>query len=172
MALQHTHTTTPFVTKKFPLVVLCDGVSSPANAGGLFRICEAFGVDEIVFYNGNIDVHSSRLKRTARQTHKLVNYSVSHDIKETLRGFKKLKYDIIALEVSDISIPSEKIVLEKRSLVLIIGNEQHGISEEVLALTPKHMHIEMFGKNSSMNVVQASSIALYTLVHKLNQLFE
>jgi tRNA G18 (ribose-2'-O)-methylase SpoU len=164
MAFQHSHTTTPFLKNKFPLIVLCDGLSSPANIGSLFRICDAFGVEQILFYNGNIDFNSSRLKRTARDTHKSVNYAICSDINTTLKGLKSKGYDIIALEISAISIPLEKITLDKKGVVLIIGNEQSGISEETLALTSKHMHIEMYGENSSMNVVQATGIALYTFV--------
>ena len=167
MAFQHSHTTTPFSNKNFPIVVLCDGLRSPANVGGLFRICEAFGVEQILFYNGNIDINSSRLKRTARETYKSVDYAICDDINITVREFIKKGYDIIALEVSDISIPSERITLDNKAVVLIIGNEQFGVSEDILALTSKHMHIEMHGKNSSMNVVQATGIALYSLVNKL-----
>ncbi len=167
MAFQHSHTSTPFSNKIFPVVVLCDGLSSPANIGGLFRICEAFGVEQILFSNGNIDFNSSRLKRTARETYKSVDYAICDDITITLKGLIKKGYDIIALEISDISIPSERITLDKKAVVLIIGNEQFGVSEEILALTSKHMHIEMYGENSSMNVVQATGIALYTLVNKL-----
>jgi tRNA G18 (ribose-2'-O)-methylase SpoU len=167
MAFQHSHTTTPFSKSKFPLIVLCDGLSSPANVGGLFRICEAFGVEQILFYNGSIDVNSSRLKRTARGTYKFVDYAICNDINTTLKDLIKKGYEIIALEISEISIPSERISLDKKAVVLIIGNEQFGISEEILALTSKHMHIEMYGENSSMNVVQATGIALYTLVTKL-----
>jgi tRNA G18 (ribose-2'-O)-methylase SpoU len=155
------------VLQNFPVVVLCDGLSSPANIGGLFRICEAFGVEQILFSNGNIDFNSSRLKRTARETYKSVDYAICDDITITLKGLIKKGYDIIALEISDISIPSERITLDKKAVVLIIGNEQFGVSEEILALTSKHMHIEMYGENSSMNVVQATGIALYTLVNKL-----
>lgn len=167
MAFQHSHTTTPFSKNKFPLVVLCDGLSSPANVGGLFRVCEAFGVEQILFYNGDIDINSSRLKKTARETYKSVDYDICDDINITLKGLIKKGYDIIALEISEISIPSERVTLDNKAVVLIIGNEQFGISEEILALTSKHMHIEMYGKNSSMNVVQATGIALYTIVNKL-----
>jgi tRNA G18 (ribose-2'-O)-methylase SpoU len=167
MAFQHSHTTTPFSKNKFPLIVLCDGLSSPANVGGLFRVCEAFGVEQILFYNGNIDISSSRLKRTARETYKSVDYAICSDVNTTLMELMKKGYDVIALEISEISIPSERITLDKNAVVLIIGNERCGISEEVLALASKHMHIEMYGENSSMNVVQATGIALYTLVNKL-----
>ncbi|MFT5437520.1 MAG: tRNA G18 (ribose-2'-O)-methylase SpoU [Ulvibacter sp.] len=167
MTFQHSHTTTPFSNKKFPVIVLCDGLGSPANIGGLFRVCEAFGVEQILFYNGNIDINSSRLKKTARETYKSVDFVICKEIKTTLKDLKNKGYDIIALEISEISIPSERITLDKKAVVLIIGNEQFGISEEILALTSKHMHIEMYGENSSMNVVQATGIALYTIVNKL-----
>ena len=172
MAFQHSHTTTPFSKKKFPVIVLCDGLSSPANVGSLFRICEALGIDQIIFYKSEIDFNSSRLKRTARETHKSVDFSTSDDIISTLEGLKKNGYDIIALEISEISIPSEEISLDNKGVALIIGSEQFGIAEEILAFAPKHMHIEMYGKNSSMNVVQATGIALYTIINKLKLLIE
>ena len=172
MDLQHTHNTTPFSNTSFPIIVVCDGLQSPANVGGLFRICEAFGVKEVIFSDSNIDFNSTRLKRTSRETHKTVDFSVSEDIHLTLEGFRNNDYDIIALEISEISLPSEKIEIEKKGVVLIIGNEQSGISEDILAFTSKHMHIEMYGANSSMNVVQASAIALYTLTNKLKYLVE
>lgn len=169
MALQHSHTTIPFSKNKFPLIVLCDGLRSPANIGSLFRVCDAFGVAQILFYNGTIDINSSRLKRTARKTYKSVNYAICVDINTTIKKLRKKGYDIIALEISKISTPSESITLDEKGAVLIIGNERSGISEEVLSLTSKHMHIEMYGENSSMNVIQAASIGLYTIVNKMKQ---
>lgn len=172
MDFQHTHSTSPFAVRSFPLIVVCDSLLSPANIGGLFRICDAFGVTKIIFHNSIIDFNSSRLKRTSRETHKKVDYTFSHDILSTLGGYKNDNFDIIALEISGISLPSEKIELKEKGVILIIGNEQSGISEEILAFTSKHMHIEMYGKNSSMNVVQATGIALYILTNKLKVLVE
>jgi tRNA G18 (ribose-2'-O)-methylase SpoU len=172
MELQHTHSTTPFSSKYFPIIVVCDSLQSPANIGGLFRITEAFGVKEVIFYNSNIDFDSSRLKRTSRETHKIVDFSVTDDIISTLEVFRNNNYDIVALEISEFSLPSEEIKIENKGIVLIIGNEQSGISEAILAITSKHMHIEMYGTKSSMNVVQATAIALYTLTNKLKCFIE
>jgi tRNA G18 (ribose-2'-O)-methylase SpoU len=167
VVFQHSHTTIPFSKNKFPLIVLCDGLRSPANIGGLFRICEAFGVEQLIFYNSTIDLNSSRLKRTARDTYKSVDYAHCNDIHFTLKKLMRQEYEIIALEISEISIPSERVTLNKKGVVLVIGNERSGVSEEILTLTSKHIHIEMYGGNSSMNVVQATGIALYTLINKL-----
>ena len=172
MEHQHTHKTIPFSKEHFPIVILCDRLESPANVGGLFRICEAFGVAKILFYNGHIDFSSNRLKRTARATHRYVDYTICKDIKGTLREYIEKGYEVVSLEVSDKIVATEKISLNKKAIVLIIGNEKFGISQEILALTSKHMHIEMYGENSSMNVVQATGIALYTIVNKLKQKIE
>ena len=50
---------------------------------------------------------------------------------------------------------------------MLIGNEIDGISETFLKKSHQVIHIEMFGKNSSMNVVQATGIALYELTKKM-----
>jgi len=53
------------------------------------------------------------------------------------------------------------------SVALVIGDENSGISEEILSQCKKQVHITMFGKNSSMNVSQAAAIALYELTKQL-----
>jgi tRNA G18 (ribose-2'-O)-methylase SpoU len=44
-----------------------------------------------------------------------------------------------------------------------LGNERLGVSEQLLKQVQHTAHIEMFGANSSMNVAQATAIALYEL---------
>ena len=162
------HSSTNFTKNKFPVVLVCDGVQSPANIGSLFRICDALGVEKIVFCNASINFSSTRLLRTARNTHKIVDYSISNNCIEEIESIQQKGYKLIALEITDKSIPVEDLSIEKgEKIALIIGNEKHGISEEALALIPTSIHINMFGKNSSMNVVQATSIGLYSLINKL-----
>ena len=160
---QHSHNTVPFQHKKFKIVVVCDHLQSPANIGAIFRLCDAFGVSELLFTN-KPDLTSSRLKRTARTTEQHVEFKVTDDIIASIKGFHDKGYVSVALEITESSIPLTKLatLIQDRS-VLIIGNEKHGVSDEVLALAQYACHIDMFGKNSSMNVAQATAIALYEL---------
>ncbi len=168
MAIQHTHKTSSFLSKKFPIMLVCDGVESPSNIGSLFRICDAFGVSEIIFCNSDLNIKSPRLQKTARSTQNRVAYSNSSDIIETIVELNKNDFTTVALEITDSSISLEKLFLEKdQKIALIIGNEQQGVSEKVLQLVEKTTHIEMYGENSSMNVVQATSIALHSIINKL-----
>jgi tRNA G18 (ribose-2'-O)-methylase SpoU len=168
MPEQLTHCNTKNVSKLFSIILLCDGVKSPSNIGSLFRLCEALGVSEIVFYNSEMNINSSRLQKTARSTQKRVSYSKTFDILKTIAFYKSEGYQIISLEITDVSISVANFLADKnQKIILVIGNEQQGISKKVLEISDTIVKINMFGKNSSMNVVQATSIALYTLINKL-----
>jgi len=164
MTSQHSHNTTPFRSKKNSIVLVSDGVQSPANIGGLFRICEAFGISNIVFGGTTIDVTSARIKKTARETHLKIPFTVVENINASVKLLKKDGYRIIALEITKLSNPIQELSRsDLKKIVLIVGNEQNGISEETLKIASQVVHIEMFGSNSSMNVVQATGIALFSL---------
>lgn len=167
MNKQLSHQTNRFKSKTFPIVLVCDGVQSPSNIGGLFRICDALGVSQIIFCNADVNINSSRLKKTARNSEKNVSYTISNNLLSEIDILKQQQYHILALEITEKSKSIEKLKLSKdQKIALIIGNEQHGISEKALQKVQEATHINMYGKNSSMNVVQATAIALYSILNK------
>ena len=171
MAEQLTHDNTHFTAVKTPTILVCDGVISPANIGGLFRLCDSFGVKEVYFCGTKIDLSSPRIKRTSRSTHLLVNYKDDLDTLEVLKQLTKQGYKPLALELTTKSKALEDLdILDKRHLALFIGNEKTGISTKVLASIPTHVHIPMQGNNSSMNVTQAAAIGLYGLSLKIKEI--
>ncbi len=167
MPVKLTHSESNPSQSSFPLILVCDGVQSPSNIGALFRISDALGVSKIIFCNAEINFYSPRLQKTARNTQLYVSYSEKENTFKTIEKLKTEKYSIVSLEITDSSVPIEKLPkFNNKKIALVIGNEQQGISEEVLNSCDFSTHIEMFGKNSSMNVVQATSIALYTLINR------
>jgi len=167
MPKQLTHFNTKNLNKKFPIILLCDGIKSPSNIGSLFRLSDALGVSEIVFCDSNLNLKSSRLQKTARSTQKRVSHRIGTEIVSEIERFKNDEFQIIALEITDTSVSVANFLATKnQKIVLVIGNEQQGISNKVLQISDTIIKIDMFGNNSSMNVVQATSIALYTLVNK------
>lgn len=146
------------------IIILCDHINSPANQGSLFRVADAFGVKQIIFCGSAPDLSSSRIRKTARSTEKLVPFSHTEDPLSTLENLKKEGYTTVALEITSASISLKKLVLDTSKVVLIIGNEQHGITNAILDTTDHVVHISMYGNNSSMNVTQAAGIALYHII--------
>ncbi len=162
MQLDHTQHKNLKQTKN--IVLICDGVTSPANAGGIFRLADAFGVKEIIFCGTSPDLKSNRLKKTARNTIENLRFRESeHSILE-LQKLHDQDYVSIALEITSQSKPLDLITFKNfKKIVLVIGNERSGIAEEVIEMCKKAAHITMYGENSSMNVTQATAIALYQI---------
>ena len=143
------------------LVLICDGVQSPANIGSIFRLCDAFGVKK-VYFSAAVDTSSGRFRKTARSTYGWVSYQDLADSLATVRHYKEQHYAVIALEITENSLPLQEF-RTKQPLCLLIGSEIHGISQALLEETDHTVHIPLFGQNSSMNVAQATAVLLYEL---------
>ncbi|WP_188374257.1 TrmH family RNA methyltransferase [Winogradskyella haliclonae] len=165
--MQLNHYNSTFKKQKFPITLICDGVTNAPNIGSLFRVSDALGVEELIFCGDNVQL-GKRIKKTSRSTEKYVPHRIETDILAVISDLKRKNYFVIALEITDTSIRLNDYELNtNRPVALIVGNENFGISEAVLKLTDATVHINMFGENTSMNVVQATSIALYELIKQL-----
>lgn len=162
MQLTHTHYTPASHNKE--IIIVCDHVSGPANAGSIFRLADAFGVQEIIFCGNAPDVTSSRLRKTARNTERTVRFRESENISTTLINLREEGFSTIALEIDSTSIPIAEVHIANMSKIsLVIGAESTGVTPEALEQCAVIAHIPMHGINSSMNVAQAAGIALYEL---------
>ena len=54
----------------------------------------------------------------------------------------------------------------KKSLAIIMGSEERGISSSVLKLSDEIVKLPMFGKIESLNVSVASGIFLYEVIRQ------
>ena len=139
----------------------------PINVGSLLRTADAFGVEKIIFGGGPIELNK-KTWNASRATEKVVDFKQVENTVCEIKNYKKGGYRVIALEITDESVPLYKLKNNNNQhTVLIVGSERHGITKELLDLSDEVYHIEMYGQNSSMNVVQATSIALYEITNKL-----
>ncbi|MCC9070872.1 TrmH family RNA methyltransferase [Flavobacterium sp. F-65] len=162
--MQLTHEEIQFERKTFPITLVCDHIYFQQNIGSLFRISEAFGVENIIFLGKDIPLTPRKINKTSRSTHLYVPHTVIEKTADLAIYLTENNFEIIALEIASKSKPlKEVIVPADKKIALLIGSEIDGISDELLKISNQIVHINMFGKNSSMNVVQAASIALYEI---------
>jgi len=163
--VQLTHYTSYFKQHQFPIVLICDNVTNAPNIGSLFRIADAMGIEKLIFCGDNIPI-GRRMTKTSRSTEKYVPYEIHESIASLIKSYAS--YQLIALEITNDSKALESLKVERdKPVALIVGNENFGISDAVLKQCNEVVHIDMYGKNSSMNVVQATSIALYAITNQL-----
>lgn len=165
--MQNNHYNSDFKKTTFPIILICDNISKAPNIGSLFRTSDAFGVEKLIFCGPNIPL-GKRMTKTSRATEKVVKYELFENIQEVVSDLKSNDYLIISLEITTDSIPIHKHIFSNKPMALIIGDENHGISKAVLEMSDHVIHIDMFGHNSSMNVVQATSIALFEITKQMD----
>lgn len=165
--MQLTHYNTNFTKHKFPIIVVSDNVTNAPNIGSLFRICDAFGVEKLILCGNSIPM-GRKMTKTSRATEKSVNFEIHESALKVIQNLKSKNYQIIALEITDTSTPIHTFKFSKENpIAIVVGDENFGVSEAILKLSNTIIHIDMYGKNSSMNVVQATNIALYEITKQL-----
>ena len=165
--MQLNHYNTNFKKQTFPIVLVSENVTNAPNIGSLFRISDAFGVDKLILCGDHLSL-GRKMTKTSRATEKVVNYGINNSSLEVVKSLKDQGFQIISLEITNQSEPIHSFHFSKeKPIALIVGDENFGISESVLKLSDSQIHIDMYGQNSSMNVVQATNIALYEIVKQL-----
>lgn len=165
--MQLTHYNTNFKQRKFPITLVCDNVTNAPNIGSLFRIADAFGIEKLILCGSDISI-GRKISKTSRATEKVVNYEIHDSALTVIENLQDLNYQIIALEITNHSKPMHSFELsQEKPIAMVIGDENFGVSESILKISDDIIHIDMYGHNSSMNVVQATNIALYELTKQL-----
>ncbi|MEY8849317.1 TrmH family RNA methyltransferase [Psychroserpens sp. XS_ASV72] len=165
--MQLDHYSSPFSKRTFPITLVCENVSNAPNIGSLFRTADAFGIEKLVLCGQNIPMGRKMIK-TSRATEKSVNFEIVDDALAVVSSLKAIGYEILALEITNNSIPIHTFQISKnKPVALLIGDENFGVSEPLLRVSDTIIHIDMYGQNSSMNVVQATTVALYEITRQL-----
>ena len=161
--MQLSHNDNRFNQRTFPITLITDEVSNAPNIGALLRISDAFGIEKLIMCGNNISINRKAL-RTARATEKSVDHEIKDNIHDVIKQYIKADCQIIALEITKTSQPIHSYRFDaSRPIALVVGDENFGVSTDILEIADDVIHIEMYGQNSSMNVVQASNIALYEI---------
>ncbi len=164
---QLTHYNTNFIKRTFPITLVCENVTNAPNIGSLFRIADAFGIEKLILCGESISL-GRKMTKTSRATEKIVDFEIKNNTTEVVETLKKEGYTIISLEITSNSKPIHSFQFSKeKPIALVLGDENFGVSEDILKLSDTIIHIDMFGQNSSMNVVQATNIALYEITKQL-----
>lgn len=156
------------------IIVIAHNIRSTYNVGSIFRTCEGFGVEKLILSGYTpypLVKNDSRLphitEKITRQIHKTAlgaEQLVSFEYHETLDLDHPdlAEYRLVALEQAPSSI-SLRDYQPPQNIALLIGEEVHGITSELLAQVSDIIEIPMRGQKESFNVSVATGIALYEL---------
>jgi 23S rRNA (guanosine2251-2'-O)-methyltransferase len=149
---------------RFPLALLLDGVTDIRNFAGMFRLADAGRLQAIYGYKMEDLRTHKRMAKISRHTQDLVPYHSLPNL-EAVAALQS-QFEFVVLDITEKSIPYTEFTPAGPTL-LIIGNEQKGVSQELLDLAGQAIHIPMHGFNFSMNVTVSTGIATFKLLEHL-----
>ncbi len=139
------------------LIVALDNVSDPGNMGTIIRLCDWFGITDLVCNSETVDCYNPKVVQASMGSLSRVNVTY-------------LDLEVFVKEQKTVSIygtfmTGENIYTTKvdEKGILILGNEANGISKSIERLVTKKISIPQFGevkKTESLNVATATSILL------------
>lgn len=144
--------------------LLCDKVQDPGNLGTIIRTAHAVKADGIILTKGTVDIYN---EKTIRSTMGSLFYVPIHydDDKMTLvNSLKDRDFKIVVT-----SLDTEKDFFQedlKGKVLLTVGNEGNGVSDEVYELADTKVKIPMPGNAESLNVAIATSVIMYEKVRQ------
>ena len=165
------------------ITLLAHDIRSTHNVGAFFRTCDGLGIEKIVFSGYTpyptletdtrlphfSDKITRQIHKTALGSESSVAFERFETLHEAIESLRKLNYVFIALEQYPGSLSPTECVkklkkdFKNRQVALIIGNEIHGVADEVLKQMDLIMEIDMHGLKESLNVSVATGIALFAL---------
>ena len=163
------------------LMVVLDNIRSCYNVGAILRTCEGFGVERVVLSGYTPRVHDGALlphlrEKLDREIHKtalgaedMLDVYSCGDILSELAALKKQGWQVVGLE-NNISSDTLVALNDERlsgmlsdKVVLVLGEEVHGISNSLHDIIDLFVEIPMKGQKESFNVSVAAGVAMYGL---------
>ena len=143
----------------FPnIAIYLDHVRSAYNVGSILRTAEALRVGKVYFSEKTPFIDNEKVQRPAMGAASLVPCFQNIPI-------SSLPRPIIALDTSDAAISLTEFSFPE-IFTLVLGNEEYGISNEVLSQIDYIVEIPLFGAKNSLNIACAFAIAAQKIVAK------
>jgi RNA methyltransferase, TrmH family len=140
------------------LTLVLDEIQDPGNLGTIIRMCDWFGVRDLICSPGTVDCYNPKVVQATMGSIARVNINYLELPEFLIEAKKKLPVFGAMLEGENLyskSLPE--------SGMIVMGNEANGISSETEKLLTQRLSIPQFGesgKTESLNVATATAIFL------------
>jgi len=142
--------------KQSGLILALDSIRDPGNLGTILRICDWFGIEQIICSKDAVDLYNPKVVQATMGSISRVNVNYI-DLEDFI---VKTKLPIYGTFMDGDNIYKTKLPKEG---IIIMGNKANGISPELEKLCKNKLMIPRFGslqKTESLNVATATAIVL------------
>lgn len=138
-----------------------DDIQDPGNMGTIIRTLDAAGIKDLIISKESADTYNPKVTRSTMGAIYRVNV-IRENLKSKLLDLKEKGYKIVVT-----SLATDKYYYDinyNEKMVIVIGNEGKGVSQEINEIADIKIKIPMLGKAESLNASVATAILAYEYV--------
>ena len=137
------------------ITLVLEDVNDPGNLGTIIRICDWFGVKQLICSKSTVDCYNSKVVQSAMGS--LFRIDIKYiDLDAYLAD---IDMPIYGAYINGIDVKEQEF---PRKAHLVMGNESNGISESLSKYITNKVSVKNIGNNAeSLNVAIATSILLH-----------
>ena len=147
-----------------PLIVIFDGITDVRNFGAIARSAECAGTHGLIVpLKNSAPVNADAIRSSAGALTSIPVCRVG-SIRNTIKMLQNEGYTVVAATEK-----SRKLLYDAdftRPTAIVLGNEERGVSKEVLKLCNEQLAIPMIGHIESLNVSAAAAVMLFEVVRQ------
>jgi len=144
------------VRERKGITVALDAVNDPGNLGTIIRLCDWYGIDQLVCSLDTVDCYNQKVIQSTMGS--ITRVGISYlDLPAYLA---QVDVPVFAADMHGENVYKSKL---PTSAVLVMGNEANGISKDVANAVSDFLTIPRFGERQeteSLNVSTATAILL------------
>ncbi|WP_224483618.1 TrmH family RNA methyltransferase [Robertkochia aurantiaca] len=138
------------------LTLVLDDVRDPGNLGTIIRLCDWFGVTDLVCSKETADCYNPKVVQATMGSLGRVNVVYA----DLIEFFSEYPHPVCVTAMDGEDLYQ---VEAPASFALVMGNEAHGVSPQIMNLAGMRVTIPRFGNRQlaeSLNVATATSVCL------------
>lgn len=160
IAVFYIPTSNSFVHNPQSLVIALDCIQDPGNLGTIIRLCDWFGIRDIVCSSNTVDCYSPKVVQATMGA--IARVRVHYvDLPQCLKEARSLGINVYGTFLEGTNIYKTEL---SGSGIIVMGNEGNGISDEVSAIVSHKLNIPSFPADAvtseSLNVGIATAITV------------
>ncbi len=129
-----------------------DQINDPGNLGTILRTAVAFNYDAVILSKSSVDLYNEKVVAASKGALFLID-AFYDDISKYAKG-----HVVIASALDNAISLSE--CKKPHDFILVLGNESHGVSVELLDTADQIVKIDMNDSIDSLNVAVAAGILM------------
>ncbi|AGK97911.1 TrmH family RNA methyltransferase [Clostridium pasteurianum] len=143
--------------------ILADKIQDPGNMGTIIRTADAAGAKGVIITKGAVDIYNGKALRSTMGS----IFKIPIILDEDLKHVKSLKQQGFKIVTSSLDTEYNFYDVDLTGkIIIVVGNEGSGISEEIYSLSDEKVKIPMPGNTESLNVGIAAGIMMFEAVRQ------